>query len=163
MAHAKVFHHKSNTFVSLLDPFNKLLDQIKSEATKGSKEGASAYAKASSGVAKLDDKNQPVKDDKGQVVKTTKGASDYVKDIVNKLSTEQLDWAWKGLELSSAADKHAQDVVNSVTSAWDKAASKYMKNDAAGGDSERGNIEPRLKEFDTAVSSKGGTPVKKDE
>lgn len=162
---AKVIHlsKKSPPFGGLLSSLNTLLDQIKSEATKGSKEGASAYAKASSGVTKLDDKNQPVKDSKGEFVKTTKGSRDYVAPVVKNLSAEQLDWVWKGLELSSAPDKRADDVINSILSTWDAAAAKYMKNDAGGGDSARAKLSPRLQEFDTALSSKGGTPVKKDE
>ena len=164
MAHAKVINSsKPVTFSSLQKNFDTLLDQIKVAAPKGTKDGASAYATASSGKPKLDANNQPVKDSNGSVVKDVKGVGDYVGDVVHKLTAEQIGWVWSGLELSSPPEKRAQDVINSVSSTWDKAAAKYMKNDISGGDSERKNIAPRLKEFDDALSSKGGTPVKKDE
>lgn len=115
-----------------------LVDPVSKKTLPGTKEGAAAYGDA------------------------WKAAQTQVKGVVSKLSSTDLDYVWKGLELSSAADKHGDDVTNSVLSTWDAAASKYMKNDG-GADSEAGKLKPRLDEFDTALSSQGATPVKKDE
>jgi len=167
MTFAKTFKlahlRTAQSFLDLYSPMSALLDTIKSEAAKGDKEGPTAYAQASSGKPKLGADGQPVKGTDGKVVKDKKGASDYVDGVVSTLSTEQLNWAWTGLGLTSAQDKRAKDVVGSVVSAWDRAASKYMKKDNGGGDAERSKFKDRLKEFDTAISSKGATPVKKDE
>lgn len=116
-----------------------LVDPTTKQTQPGTKEGAKAYGDA------------------------WKAAQTQVKGVVSKLSSTDLDYVWKGLELSSAADKHGDDVTNSVLSTWDAAASKYMKADNGGGDSEAAKLKPRLDEFDTALSSQGATPVKKDE
>ena len=148
----KLGHHTLPPFESLNSGLSALFGKIKTAGVGGT----------------------PLKDPKGNTMPGTKeGAKAYgdawkeaqkqVKAVIAKLSPDELTWAWTGLELSTTPDKHADDVTNSVLSTWDAAASKYMKNDTGGGDGEAGKLLPRLQEFDTAVSSKGGTPVKKDE
>ena len=116
----------------------------------------------------------PLKDQKGNPMPGTKEgmkaygdawkeAKKQVKDQVAKESPESVEWLWKGLELDSPSEKHAEDIENSVLSTWDLAASKYGKLDNAGGDAAAAKLLTRLKEFDTARSSKGAKPVKKDE
>lgn len=124
-------------FSGLKSQLNSILDKIKNAGPQGIKEAGKAY---------------------GDGYNEAKGIVDkYVK----KLSPQEIEYAWKGLGLDTAQDKRADDVTNSVLAAYDKAAAKYMR--AAAGDANRTAMESRLKEFDTAISSKGATPVKKDE
>lgn len=126
------------TFEGLNGSLISHLSKIKAAAPKGMKEAFTAYGEA------------------------WKAAKKTIEDRVRKLTPEELGWAWKGLELSSPGDKHVSDVTDSIMLAWDKAASKYVKNEVLAGDAEAAKILPRLQEFDSSLSSKGAFFVKKD-
>lgn len=137
---AKIAHIKRpETFSDLQPQLESLLSAIATAAPKGTKDAGKAYS---------DSYNK---------------AKDVVGKHVAKLTPDEVDWAWKGLELDTPADKRPTDVINSVVAAWDKSAAKYMRNNTGEGDSNKAALSSRLQEFDTAISSQGGTPVKKDE
>lgn len=140
-------------FVELYDGLSALFAKIKNAGTRARRRGDPITKKTQSGT----------KEGAKAYGDAWKDAQSKAKDVVRKLSSTELDYAWKGLKLSSAADKHVDDVTNSVLSTWDVAASKYMKSDNDGGDSEADKLKSRLDEFNTALSSEGATPVKKDE
>lgn len=155
----------SRRFSFLYPQLSALLDKIKNVSGK---DAASAYSDASSG------KMEYGKDAKGKVkvgadgqpadVKVVeKGAKDVIKELVDQLSPQEIGYL-SGLNFTAPNDdkKKRTDVVNSVLTAWDKSAAKYMKQERAAGDAARKDLQARLAEFDTAIRTQGKTPVKPD-
>lgn len=161
--------------VSIFNGFSGLYPQLKALLDKvraAGKDSASVYSDASSG--KFDYGKWPDGPNKGKVktgadgkpsdVKVIeKGSRTIVQDYVATLSAEQISYL-SGLKFTAPGDdkKSRTDVVNSILTAWDKAASKYMKQENSAGDANVPALKNRLAEFDTAIRTKGKTPVKPD-
>jgi hypothetical protein len=141
------------TFGALFTGLSTQLDMVRIEAPKGKPIPPAAKA-------------EPGTTDTGAKAygDARKKANDDVKKMVDSLSTAQV-MSLIGLGFTSPGDdkKNRTDIVNTVMSAWDKVASKYMKNALTEGDSLRANLRNRLQELDVAISTNGATAVKPDE
>lgn len=135
VARAKPTFAKGTRFVTFLDTvptLNKLLDQIRTQATKGEKTGVSEYSKSYA------------------------GARDVLAQVVNHLHARQVDlFANLGFSDPNDVAKKRNDMVNSVLSAWDAPAAKYAKSKAQDGDALRVALEARLREFDNVIANHG--------
>ncbi len=103
---------------------------------------------------------------------TSNKARHIIAQLAATLTDQQLDYL-KGLGFSGShapkpvagfptLSSKQNDVFNSVFSAYDKAASSYMKNDRAGGDTAQQALRARLGQFDTSIESLGKTPLPAD-
>lgn len=88
-------------------------------------------------------------------------AKAIAKEVASSLTTEQLEHL-SGIGFTDASDesKKRDDVTNAIMSAWDSAASQYMKNARSAGDKARDDLVVRLEELDDAVNSDGKSPAK---
>lgn len=90
-------------------------------------------------------------------------AKEEIKRVTDSLTPQEIDFL-SGLGFTNPSDeaKKRTDVLNSALTAWDKAASAYMKQAGAQGDAARADMKKRFAEFDDAIFTKGKTPVKPD-
>ena len=90
-----------------------------------------------------------------------KKAKEDIEKLVNALSWNHIGYL-AGLKFTKPADEKQTraDVSLAVLTHWDKPAAKYMKNSLSEGDAARNELLTHLREFDTAISTRGGTPVK---
>lgn len=150
-----VFNNEGLTklFVRLFTTMSVQLDMVRAEAPKG--KPMPAAAKAEPGT-------------------TDTGAKAYgearqkidieVNRVVDSMTSQQV-LSLAGLGFTNPEDdkKSRADIANAVMSAWDKVGSMYMKNRLIEGDGRRGALYSRLRELDTAITSKGDIAVKPDE
>lgn len=153
-----------NGFAGLYTELKALLDKVRN----GGKDAAKAYSDAQSGKleygkdpdgkVKIGSNGQP-----SEVKVIEKGAKAIIEGHVNSLSPEHIGYL-SGLGFTAPNDdkKKRTDIVNSVLSAWDKPAAKYMKQELSAGDGAVPAFKQRLEEFDTAIRTQGKTPVKPD-
>ncbi len=90
-------------------------------------------------------------------------ASSSIAAMVQQLSTAQINYL-TGLQFTTPGDfpSNQADVVNSVLSAWDMPASKYMNLSASAGDSLRPTFQSRLMDFDVAIQTTGSPGIAPD-
>lgn len=140
------------TFTNAYPKLITYLDKIRSEAPKG--KSAPPSAKAMPGTTDTGAKAYSIAYD---------SAKKILDATVNNLTVEQLGYL-SGLEYRDPNDEKLmrEDVTNSILSSWDLAASKYMKNEIGAGDEQKTTLFDRVQEFDTAISSKGQSPVAPD-
>lgn len=129
-------------FAELYSPLTALLDVISKEASMATPVSPKAAKAYGDGYTK---------------------AKDLIKPVVDKLTTEQVNFL-SGLQFTSPSDdqKNRVDILNSVISSWDSAAAKYMKGKIAEGDTAKKQFFDRLIEFDGAITSKGKPPLSPD-
>ena len=141
------------TFEGLNPRLATYLDNIKSEAPKG--KAPPPAAKAPAGTTDTGAKAY------GDAYKKAK---DEIQKFVDGLSPAEIGFL-SGIGFTAPGDdkKMRGDVVNTALAAWDMSASKYMKNAMGEGDAARGGLLQRLRDLDTALTSRGVTPVKPDQ
>jgi hypothetical protein len=90
-------------------------------------------------------------------------AKALIQSLVDSLSPTDIGY-FVGLKFTSPTDDKSNrtDVVNSIISAWDAAAAKYMKGQVSAGDALALMLLARLKQFDVAVQTAGKTSVPPD-
>jgi hypothetical protein len=90
-------------------------------------------------------------------------ANDACKKVVTALAPSQVD-LFAGLTFTDAHDpvKKRTDVTNSMLTAWDKAAAKYLHGQNNDGDSARADMKKRYEEFDKVVTNLAKTAVTPD-
>lgn len=139
-------------FRSLYDPLVALLNSIKSAASQGNSLPASTGA-------------QPGTTDTGAKAygEAHGKASDAIKQAAATLSPDQVDFlSGLGFTDPSDVDKKRTDILNSLLSAYDAPAAKYMKNLTGDGDGLLPALKQRLIDFDAAVNSQAKVPVSPD-
>ncbi len=142
-----------STFEALNPRLTTYLDNIKAEAPKG--KAPPPAAKAPAGTTDTGAKAY------GDAYKKAK---DEIQKFVDNLSPAEIGYL-SGIGFTAPGDdkKKRDDVVNTALAAWDKSAAKYMKNAMGEGDAARGGLLQRLRELDTALTSRGVTPAKPDQ
>lgn len=93
-------------------------------------------------------------------------AQQMTENFVNSLSKEHIKLLVYGItdnNMSKELSKLKTTLSNSVLAAWDKAASKYMRNATQESAKEKKNFINRMTEFDTSMSSIEHTPPSPDE
>jgi hypothetical protein len=90
-------------------------------------------------------------------------AKEALKAVVDKLTPDQVNFM-SGLGFTNPGDdaKKRTDILNSVVSAWDAPASKYMKGQTGEGIKGKAAMYTRLQQFDDALETQGKTPVPPD-
>lgn len=143
---------KSTTFIDMFVDLNASLDAIKKAAATGTPTPPQA-------------KSPGVTDNGAKAYGDAYGkAKGIVQKVTDALGPEQVE-GLSGLGFNKPSDDKAKrtDILNSVMAAWDKAASSYMKNQPATGDSARDGLKARLDEFDKATGGPKPRPqVKPD-
>ena len=128
-----------NQFELLYNPLLALLNDIKAQAPMGPSSGPAAYG------------NDYAK------------AKSLIQATVSGLTLEQVSYV-SGLNFTKPTDdaSNRADILNSVISAYDAAAAKYMKNQPSAGNALLPALAARLQQFDVAVQTEGKTPVLPD-